>query len=123
MEKKQLLESCDNILKDIQSEMEKQNFEEAIPLLQDFFKQLQRLEDDVDVFWDDQEFILESIVNKLSSIDTEKLNDIKEIIWMLNNVEKDIEELKSYLFFGRTDEIMQLLWEIKWQLSIVSMKI
>jgi hypothetical protein len=92
-------------------------------LLQDFFKQLQRLEDDVDVFWDDQEFILETIVNKLSSIDTEKLNDIKEIIWMLNNVEKDIEELKSYLFFGRTDEIMQLLWEIKWQLSIVSMKI
>jgi hypothetical protein len=50
MEKKQLLESCDNILKDIQNEMEKQNFEEAIPLLQDFFKQLQRLEDDVDVF-------------------------------------------------------------------------
>lgn len=123
MEKKQLMESCDNLLKDIQNEMEKQNFEEAIPLLQDFFKQLQRLEDDVDVFWDDQEFILETILTELSRIDTEKLKDIKEIIGMLDNVEKYIEELKSYLFFGRTEEIMQLLWEIRWQLSVISMKI
>jgi len=123
MEKKQLMESCDNLLKDIQNEMEKQNFEEAIPLLQDFFKQLQRLEDDVDVFWDDQEFILETMLTELSRIDTEKLKDIKEIIGMLDNVEKYIEELKSYLFFGRTEEIMQLLWEIRWQLSVISMKI
>lgn len=123
MGKKQLMESCDNLLKDIQNEMEKQNFEEAIPLLQDFFKQLQRLEDDVDVFWDDQEFILETILTELSRIDTEKLKDIKEIIGMLDNVEKYIEELKSYLFFGRTEEIMQLLWEIRWQLSVISMKI
>jgi len=123
MEKKQLMESCDNLLKDIQNEMEKQNFEEAIPLLQDFFKQLQRLKDDVDVFWDDQEFILETILTELSRIDTEKLKDIKEIIGMLDNVEKYIEELKSYLFFGRTEEIMQLLWEIRWQLSVISMKI
>ena len=123
MEKKQLMESCDNLLKDIQNEMEKQNFEEAIPLLQDFFKQLQRLKDDVDVFWDDQEFILETMLTELSRIDTEKLKDIKEIIGMLDNVEKYIEELKSYLFFGRTEEIMQLLWEIRWQLSVISMKI
>lgn len=123
MEKKQLLRTCDNILKDIQNEMEKQKFDDAIPLLQDFFKQLQRLEDDVDVFWDDQEFILEAIVTKLSSINTENLKDLKEIIWMLSNVEKDIEELKNYLFFGKTEEIMQLLCEIKWQLNLISTRI
>jgi len=123
MDKKQLMETCNDILKDIQKEMKKQNFEEAIPLLQIFFKQLQVLEDDIDVFWKDQEIILESIVSKLSGIDTEKLRDVKEIIWMLNNIEKCIEELKTYLFFGRTKEIIQLLWEIRWQLSLVSMKI
>lgn len=123
MEKKQLLKTCDNIIMDIQNEMEKQNFVDAIPLLQDFFKQLQSLEDNVDVFGDDQEFILETIVAKLSSINTENLKDVKEIIWMLNNVEKDIEELKNYLFFGKTEEIMQLLCEIKWQLNLISTRI
>ena len=123
MDKLELIKQCNTLIADIEVEIKEQDFVEAIPLLQDFFMQLKKLEDKIDIFSKEDEQSLEKIINVLASIDTEKIKDKKEVFIILDDIESSIRDLKNQILVWETEEFMKTLSQIKNYLNILSLKV
>ena len=81
------------------------------------------MEDQIDVLSPAEEKKLDNIIEILGDIDVDKIHSVKDIITMVENIQKLLAEFKSKILLGKTEEMMVVLQDIRSLLEILMKKI
>lgn len=113
MQREQLLATCRQLISDMEQELKENDIGEAIENLHGIFIHLKSLESQIDILSPIEEKKLDEIIELLADIDLDKLHSAKEIIVMVETIQELLWQFKSKILLGKTEEMMELLQNIR----------
>lgn len=113
MQKEQLLATCRNLISDMEQELKANDIGDALEYLQEIFSHLKSLEAQIDVLSPAEEDKLDEIITMLGEIDIDKLHSTKEIIVMVETIQELLGQFKSKILLGKSEEMIELLQNIR----------
>lgn len=113
MQKEQLLATCRQLISDMEHELKENDIWEALEDLHWIFSHLKTLESQIDVLSPTEETKLDEIIELLADIDVDKIHSAKEIITMVETIQELLWQFKSKILLGKTEEMMELLQNIR----------
>ena len=113
MEKEQLLATCRQLIHDMEQELKDNDIGEAIEDLYGIFTNLKTLENEIDILSPHEEEKLDEIITILGEIDLDKLRSVGEMVNIVDTIQELLGKFKSKILLGKTEEMMELLQNIR----------
>jgi len=123
MNKEQLLNTCRILINDMEKELQENDIWEALEDIRQIFSHFKDLEAQIDILSPKEEEQLDEIIATLSDIDIDKIKSSKEIIEIIDTISGLLNDFKSKIIFWKSDEMIDLIQNMKSLLEILAKKI
>lgn len=119
MKKEQLLATCRKLINDMEDELKDNDIWDALDDIREVFGHFKELEAQIDILSPKEEKKLDEIIEILGKIDVDKLKSAKEVIEIVDTVQGLLSTFKSKILMGQSEEILDMVENIRSLLEIM----
>lgn len=123
MKKEQLLATCRKLINDMEDELKDNDIWDALEDIREVFAHFKELEAQIDILSPKEEEKLDEIIETLAQIDVDKLKSAKEVIEIVDTVQVLLSTFKSKILMGQSEEVLDMVQNIRSLLEIMTKKL